>query len=572
MASQPKKEPTDRLSLLRGVVFIAFLIIIYQLYNRSVIAHPAMSVLAQKQQLTRQEIEPKRGTIYAKNNDSLYPIAATDEKYSIAAVPKNIKDKNAVAAFLAPILGLSVDDIYKQINNDKLYIPPLKQNVERSDAEKIISANFVGIIVEPKYIRTYLEGDLASQVLGFVNFEGKGNYGVEGYYDEQLHGLSGTVEGEQDRKGRIISYSSQSSAQDGDSLVLTIDQNVQFVAEQKLKAAIDQFKAQSGLVIIVDVKTGAIVAMAGEPSFDPNKFNEVKPEDQKNFLNPVIASVYEPGSVMKPIVVAAGLDAGKITPDTSGDFGASVTVQGYEIHTAENKGFGHENVTQILQNSDNVAMVTIGNLIGNDTLYDYFQKFGFGVKLGIDSAGETSGSVLSKKLWRDISRSTMAFGQGISVTPLQLVMAYQALGNDGKLMKPYLVDSVIHPDGTKKIVDPKKNEIREVIKPETAAIVKDMLIAVVDGGMGKRAAVPGYKIGGKTGTAQIPKTDGPGYEEDAHIGSFAGLIPGDNPRFAMLIKLDRPTAVNFAESSAAPTFGDIASYLLKYYQIPKTTE
>jgi len=565
-------KETDRIALLQSVVLVVFAVIGYQLFVNSVVVHPNVLAAAKRQQITRQDIEPKRGTIYAKNIDALYPLASTEVKYDISAVPKNVKDKQKTAEFLATALGLAKDDVFNQINNDKLYISPFKKNVDRDIAQKIIDANYPGVLVSPQYVRTYLEGDLAAHVLGFVNFEGKGKYGIEGFYDEELHGYAGTVEGEQDRKGRIISVDSKNSAQDGDSLVLTIDHNVQFVAEQKLRGAIEEFQAVSGQVIIVDVKTGGIVALAGSPSFNPNTFNEVKPEDQKNFLDPVIGSIYEPGSIFKPLIVAAGLDAGKITPETEGDFGSSVRVGDYEIHTAEDKAFGHENVTEILEHSDNVAMVWLAEQTGSDVLYDYLQKFGFGTKMGIDVDGETTGKLLDKKLWRDIQRATISFGQGISVTPLQMVMAYQAIGNNGKLMKPHIVDAVIKTDGTKKEIDISTKFIRDVIKPETAEQVRKMLISVVDYGHGKRAAVPGYKIGGKTGTAQIPKSDGKGYEEDAHVGSFAGLVPADNPRFAMLVKLDRPSTVKFAESSAAPTFGAIASFLLQYYQVPKTVE
>lgn len=571
MAVAHKKE-TDRVALLQSAVLVFFVIIAYQLFVNSVVVHPGVLAAAKRQQLTRQDIEPKRGTIFAKNIDALYPLASTDIKYDISAVPKNIKNKQKVAESLALVLGLSKDDIFSQINNEKLYIPPFKKNVDKDTAQKIIDANDPGVLVLPQYVRTYLEGDLAAHVLGFVNFEGKGKYGIEGYYDEELHGYAGTVEGEQDRKGRIISVNTQNNAQNGDSLILTVDHNVQFVAEQKLRAAIDEFQAVSGQVIIVDVKTGGIVALAGSPSFNPNTFNEVKPEDQKNFLDPVIGSVYEPGSIFKPLIVAAGLDSGKITPETEGDFGSSVRVGEYEIHTAEDKAFGRENVTEILEHSDNVAMVWLAEQTGSDVLYDYLQKFGFGTNMGIDVDGETTGKLLDKKLWRDIHRATISFGQGISVTPLQIVMAYQAIGNNGKLMRPHIVEASIKPNGTKKEIDISTKFIRDVIKPETAEQVRKMLIAVVDFGHGKRAAVPGYKIGGKTGTAQIPKSTGGGYEEDAHIGSFAGLVPADNPRFAMLVKLDKPSTVKFAESSAAPTFGAIASFLLQYYQVPKTVE
>ena len=563
-------ERQYRLALLRSFALVLFIILWIQFFERSVINHTNALADAKRQQITKEEIVPKRGTIYAQSNDGLFPIATTGEKYTITVVPKNTKDKQAASKMLAQNLGKDEKEIFDAINNEKLYIPPLAKRVEKGPAQKIIDGKIAGVVVIPEYVRYYLEGTLGAHALGFVNYENKGNYGLEGYYDEQLKGYAGSVIAERDRKGRYISIGSKTDAQDGDSLILTIDHNIQYNAESKLKDAIEKYGAQSGQIIIIDVKTGDILAMATLPSFDPNKFNEVKPEDQSIFLNPVISSVYEPGSIMKPIVIASGLDAGKIKPEDEETFGNMVVVQGYEIHTAQDKAFGKENITQILENSDNVAMVWVAGKIGNETLFEYFKNFGFGANFGIDSSGETTGKLLPLKQWRDIHRATMAFGQGISATPLQILMAYQAIGNDGILVQPRLVKSIVRSDGTKKDIEPKT--LRSVIKPEIAEQVRRMLISVVERGHGKKAKVTGYIIGGKTGTAQIPKKEGGGYEENAHVGSFVGLIPGDKPQFAMLVKLDRPTNVEFAESSAAPTFGEVASFLLQYYHIPKEIE
>lgn len=563
-------ERQYRLSLLRSFALFLFVVLWIQFFNKSVINHATALSDARKQQMTKEEIVPKRGTIYAQSNDGLFPVATTSEKYTITVVPKNTKDKTAAAKLLAQNLGKDEKEIFDAINNDKLYISPLAKRIEKEPAQKIIDAKIPGIVVIPEYVRYYLEGSLAAHALGFVNYENTGSYGVEGYYDEQLKGYAGSIIAEKDRKGRFISIGSKTNAQDGDSLVLSIDHNVQFIAESKLKGAIDKYGATGGQILIVDVKTGDILAMASLPSFDPNKFNEVKQEDQSIFLNQTIGSVYEPGSIMKPVVIAAGIDAGKIKAEDEDVYSNMVVVSGYEIHTAQDKAFGKETITQILENSDNVAMVALGSKIGNETLFEYFKNFGFGANYGIDSSGETTGKLLPLKQWRDIHRATMSFGQGISVTPLQILMAYQAIGNDGTLVQPRLVKGLIRSDGTKKDIEPKI--LRSVVKPETAEQVRRMLISVVERGHGKKAKIAGYTIGGKTGTAQIPKKEGGGYEENAHIGSFVGLVPGDKPQFAMLVKLDRPTNVEFAESSAAPTFGEVASYLLQYYHIPKEIE
>ena len=570
MTKSGSNERRYRLTLLRSFALILFIVLWIQFFDKSVINHTNALSDARKQQLTKEEIVPKRGTIFAQSNDGLFPVATTDEKYTITVVPKNTKDKQTAAIIIAQNLGKDEKEIFDTINNEKLYIPPLAKRIDRDPAQKIIDAKMVGVVVIPEYVRYYLEGSLAAHALGFVNYENNGSYGIEGYYDEQLKGYAGSVTAEKDRKGRFISIGSKTDAQNGDSLVLTIDHNVQYIAESKLKEAIDKYGATSGQITIVDIKTGDIIAMASFPSFDPNKFNEVKQEDQNIFLNPTIGSVYEPGSIMKPIVISAGIDAGIIKAEDEDTYTNMVVVQGYEIHTAQDKAFGKENITQVLENSDNVAMVSIGNKIGNDTLFEYFKNFGFGATYGIDSSGETTGKLLALKQWRDISRATMSFGQGISVTPLQMLMSYQAIGNDGILVQPRLVKSIVRSDGTKKDIEPKI--LRSVIKPETAEQVRRMLISVVERGHGKKAKISGYTIGGKTGTAQIPQKERGGYEENAHIGSFAGLVPGNKPQFAMLVKLDRPTNVEFAESSAAPTFGEVASYLLQYYHIPKEIE
>lgn len=568
VSSTSQNSVNKRLNFVKFFVVVLACVYIVNLFNQSIINNSEAQELADNQHIIKQSVEPRRGDIFAQTVDGLFPIATTSEEFNISVVPKNIKDKNETAKMLSENLGLPYEEIFSQINNDKPYIPPIKKRVNKETAQKIADSKMVGVVVIPEYVRYYPEENLASHLLGFVNFENKGNYGLEGYYNELLGGLSGMVIAEKDNKGRFISIlSKQNDSKDGDDIVLTIDQNVQFVAEKSLGKAIEKYGAESGQIIIENVKTGAIVALASVPNFNPNKFNEVKSEDQNVFFNPVIGSVYEPGSILKPIIVSIGLDSGKITPDSENTFGNMVVVQGYEIHTAQDKAFGKENITQILENSDNVAMVWISQQIGSEIMHDYLGKFGFGATVGIDLDGETTGSLPKLKDWRDINRATISFGQGISVTPLQILMGYQAIGNDGLLVKPKMVEKIISSDNTERVIETK--ELRKVVSDQTASDVRRMLISVVERGHGKKAQVEGYKIGGKTGTAQIPKKDGGGYEENVHIGSFAGLVPGDKPQFAMLVKLDKPSNVEFAESSAAPTFGEVADFLIRYYQIEK---
>lgn len=542
------------------------------LFRASVLNHGQALAQANKQYQTIQDLAPERGKIFVASSpydsEEPFPLATNKEKFQILVVPKNVKDSRKVADTLGEILGLDKEQIFSQINNQKLYVPPIARRQESEIAQKIINQKLDGVLAAPEQVRFYPEAGLASQVVGFVDFENQGRYGLEGAYDEVLQGLAGKVVAKKDSKGRFISVSESSPARHGDDLFLTLDQNVQFKAEQLLNEGIGKYAAEKGQMIVMDAPTGGIIAMAATDGFDPNTFNTVKQQEQWRFLNPNVSLAWEPGSVFKPIIVALGLDVGKVKPDDSGDFSNSVVVQGYEIHTAQDKAFGRENITQILENSDNVAMVWVADKIGSEILHKYLTNFGFGVKTGVDLSGEATGTLRKLSQWRDIHRATVGFGQGITVTPLQLTSAYAALANGGKLMAPRLVKKIIRqPSGETVEIQPK--EIRQIISPETAAAARQMLIAVVENGHGKKARVAGYKIGGKTGTAQIAKAEG-GYEENAHIGSFVGLVPGDKPRFVVLAKFDRPKNVEFAESSAAPTVGEMAKFLLGYYKIPPT--
>lgn len=575
----PRTKNMNPDSNLRRVTFVTVIILMlgalidFRLFSISVVNHSTMIAKAKSQYLTEKEMPGRRGKIYAQERigdekTKLFPLAANFETYAVSVVPKNVKDPDKTAQILAEKLSLDKKEILEKINNTKLYIPPLKRGLSKDDAEKLSELKISGMILIPEDVRFYPEGILASQILGFVNRENNGQYGIEGFYNEELKGTTGWLLAERDTRGRLINIlDSQSPTYNGVDLVLTIDHNVQFTAEEKLREAVKKYEADSGTVVIMDVKTGGIVAMASEPAYDPNKFNEVPAENQNIFLNPAVNSSWEPGSIFKPLIMSIALDQGKVEPDTADNFSNFTVVNGHEIHTAQDKAFGHETMTQVLENSDNVAMVWVSDKLGNDAMYDYLGKFGFGQKTGIDLPGEISGNVMDGKLWKDINRATMSFGQGIAVTPIQVVSAISALADNGKLMQPHMVDKILKSDGSEEKIKPK--ELRQVISPESAAKITGMMVSVVERGHGKKAGVPGYKIAGKTGTAQVPNPEG-GYFEDRHVGSFGGFFPADDPRFAMLVKLDNPKNVEWAESSAAPTFGSIAAWMLNYYQIPPT--
>lgn len=572
------KTIEGRLKSLGFCVLALALIFLWRMFNLQIIDHSHYLALAEGQQRFEKTEMAERGRIYvhdsAVNPDSYYPLAFDVKKFAVWIVPNHVKDKQKTAGELAALLSLPEADIFNEINNDKLYIPPIKRGLSLDEANNVKGKNIAGLYVMPEYSRFYPEGSLASHVLGFVNFDGDGKYGFEGHYNNELQGKEGNVTGEKDTLGRVISLLDQKDPQNGNSYVLSIDRSVQYYVEKKLAEAVATYQAESGTVVVMDIKSGGILAMSSLPSFDPNNYREQAATDASIFMNPATSYLFEPGSVFKPIMMSAAIDAGAVTPETEETFSNSVKVDNYEIHTAEDKPFGKENMTQVLENSDNVAMVWVSEKLGKDALYKYIKKFGLLDRTGIDLDTEVPGRVPDFKQWREINRATIAFGQGISITPIELVAAYAAIANGGKYVYPHIVDKVIMSDGTEKKIE--KQEGEQVISQQTADVMKQMLYAVVKNGHSKKAAVSGFKVGAKTGTAQIPKAEG-GYEDnDSKLGiynhSLAGIAPVDDPQFAMLVKLTKPKTARYAESTAAPLFGDIANFLLNYHYRLKPTE
>lgn len=547
---------------LSGLILLTF---IGRIYQRTVVEYKDTVKAAENQYIYRNEVVGQRGEIDVKSDDhTLYPLATNERRYQVIVVPNHVKDANATAKGLAPIIAMSENDIFNKINNNKFYIPPLKHRLSRDEADRIKSLHLPGVDLIPELVRTYPEQSLAAQVLGFVNNDGQGNYGIEGTFDQLLKGESGYQVGEQDSRGQLINLNDEVKAKNGVTIVLSINRDIQHYVETTLADAVKNFNADGGSVVVMNPQTGAIVAMASLPSFNPNEFNTVLKDDQHVFINPVVSNSWEPGSVMKPLIMAGAIDKGLVQPDTKDSFAASVRVLNHDIYTAEKEAFGVETMTQVLENSDNVAMVWVGNKLGNDGEFEAMKKFGFGITPKLNLKNSASGFLPPIKQWNDLTRATISFGQGIAVTPLQMVSAYSALANKGVMMQPYIVSDVQDDQGT--ITTTKPTEVGRVVSEDTSSKMSLMLESIVENGLGKRAKVAGYRIGGKTGTAQVPKPEG-GYYDDRHIGSFAGYFPISAPQYAMVVKLDNPKSVQFAESSAGPTFGQIASWILHHEQV-----
>ena len=558
-----------RLFWLLGIFWLIAIFLGWRLWRIAVVSQESFLDVARAQQTGEVILPANRGEIALVDDpagQTKFAVAKNLDTYSVSLVPRNIDDIDRVADVLERLTPQPAAETKRAYENakDKFYLPPLKHGLSPEQRTMVEAEKLSGVIFQLEPKRVYPENQLAAQVIGFLNAEAKG-YGIEATYQDILSGKPGFQYGTKGAAGGgFISDAGDVPPENGQNILLTLDRNIQYVVEEKLKAAVEKFQAEGGEVVVVDPSTGAILAMAQYPSFDPNQYSKVPSSQESVYRNAAISFPWEPGSIMKPLVQAAALESGAVGKDFSGDFTASVTVQGHEIHTATNKAFGHETLSQILENSDNVAMVKVAEIVGSDKLRDILEKFGFNQKTGIDVKGEIAGQLPGGKHWSDISRATVSFGQGLTTTPLQIVMGYAAIGNGGMLKTPFLVRSKTTGDG--ETVATKPAEGTRIMSQDTAETIAGYLRNVVVLGHGKRANVAGYLVAGKTGTAQIPSPSG-GYNPNDHIGSFAGFAPLKNPRFAMIVKLNKPKSVEFAESSAAPTFSEIASFILSYYRV-----
>ncbi len=567
-----KLVSSQRIYFLAVAVFLMGIIIIARLYILQVLDYSRFRAMAEDQHEAFSELSARRGEIYLKNRDEKYPLAVNKEYPMIFMEPKMVTDKDKVISELSYILGIERGEIEKKLSNPEDMFEIVKKKISQEEADKIKNLKLKGVKLLSENYRYYPGKELASQIVGFVGSNGEkeiGRYGLESFWEEQLQGTNGSIFQERDSAGRWISTTDRKKipAQDGVDLVLTIDQAVQYEVEKILKTAIEKYKADGGSILVQEPSTGKILAMANYPNFNPNEFGRV--EDMSVFINPAIANAYESGSVFKTITMASGIDAGVISPNTKYIDTGVVVEAGYSIRNSDNKSNGEQTMIEVLEKSLNTGVIFIEKLIGNKRFSEYISDFGFGEKTGIELPNESAGDIRNlNNLKSDIQFFTASFGQGITTTPLQILNAYSAIANGGNLMKPQIVEKKIYSNGKEEIVESKI--IRRVIKKEVADQMIDILGSVVVNGHGKRAAVSGYKVGGKTGTAQVAKTGSRGYEDGISIGSFAGIAPLDNPRFTVIVKVDNPKEIQWAESSAAPTFGEVMKFLLNYYNVEPT--
>lgn len=532
------------------------------------------------------QIPAPRGEIYASDN---FPLVANQEAVLIYGKPYEVENPQEIAKILAPHLisekyatreavlsdadkkakeeeiAAQEEKIAKKLSAKNLFWVQLARKVPLSVKEKIQSLSIGGLGFEKDAKRFYPEASMAAAALGFVGSDkfgaDIGYFGLEGYWDRILRGKAGRAGAQFDPFGLpiLVGKYRPLPPKKGSSLQLTLDRSIQFMVEEKLKNAVEKYGAREGTVIIADPKTGHILAMATYPTYNPALWQEF---DEKIYKNPAVADTYEPGSTFKLITIAAALDSGVVTPTTHCPACTGPReIGGFEISTWNKKYYPDSTITEIIQHSDNVGMTFVSQKLGIDRFYEYIVKFGFGKPTGIDLQEEQAGKIRDFSEWKPIDLATASFGQGIAVTPIQMIQATGAIAAGGKLISPQLVKLIKDGDKTEEV----KPEERQVISTKTAAQVTEMMVNSVENGEARAFAPAGYQIAGKTGTAQIPVAGH--YDPEKTIASFVGFAPANDPKFVMLVRFTEPKTSPYGSETAAPTFFEIAKELFTYFGI-----
>jgi cell division protein FtsI (penicillin-binding protein 3) len=545
-------------------VFVIFTLLFGAMATRLVMVQiveaPKFRELAARQRERLIEFPARRGAIFDRNGESLAVSLGTQ---MVFVDPAHVTDPIGGADKLAKLLDQDPVSLQAKLSAPNRF-GYIARQVQPELVRKIKALDVEGIYFEDEPKRYYPGARLASQLLGFVNVEGTAFGGVEGTYDGILAGEPGEMTLEQDPAGVPLPQAeySQTRAQPGRSLFLTIDKEIQYFTEQTLAEATRQYNAEAGSAIVMRVGTGEILAMANVPTFDANDPGKAPPEAQRNRA---VTDVYEPGSAFKIVTASAALEEGIVTPKTSFTVPYSMPVADRVIHDSHPHPTERMTVTEIIEQSSNVGTVQVGLKLGGAKMQKYMKKFGFGSATGLDFPGESPGIMLPRSQWSGSTMGTLPIGQGVAVTPLQMAAAYQTIANGGVWVEPKLLYSSM--DSTGKIETAATPAVRSVISRQTAAKMRTILTGVVKVGTGLEAQIPGYEVAGKTGTAQKPAPGG-GYGND-YVGSFGGFAPASRPEIVVFVMLDQPSPI-WGGSTAAPTFQTIAEFALRHLGVAPT--
>ncbi len=562
-----------RLLMLMSVLILLFLLIGIRIGGLTLVEGEALTARGVAQWTREGVVTAKRGAILDQKGETLVLSA---NAYIVCANPQQVKDEQAFAKIVAPLLGMTEEKLIAKLQNKRLASVILKRQVDRAAVDELraLRTRDAGMnsLLKPLSFdedakRWYAKGTFLTQVLGLTNVDAVGQSGLEQQFEETLKGRAGSLRIEADLKGRTLpdGKTAYVAPTTGNTLVLTVDATVQSIVEKAMRECIAVNEAQSVRCIVMDTNTGAILAMCMKPDYDPND----PPRDDAQALTQLmrltaITDVYEPGSIFKVLTAAAALDSGAVTPDDHFFCSGSIQVDGDTIRCWKNS-HGDQDFAHALMNSCNPAFVTIALRMGTDTFYRYLRAFGLGVRTGIDLPGESAGLLIGSQYVKNVDLARIGFGQSVAVTPIQIITAACAAVNGGRLMKPYIVKEIRDPDGNV-LERNQPTVVSRPIREETSATMRGLLEKVVSEGGGKNAYIAGFRIGGKTGTAQLYK-DGK-IQRDVHIGSFLGFAPADNPRFMVLVTVsEAKVPVDYGGTTAAPFARQILNEMFSYYGI-----
>jgi cell division protein FtsI (penicillin-binding protein 3) len=542
-----------RIRLLLLVLVVAFAgAFARTVWLQGVRAEP-LSRMAASQHRQTMQIPARRGTIFDRNGVEL---AIGEQATTVYADPTQIQDERAAAVAVERALGIDAEKLYPQLTDRSRAFVYVQRKAQPKKAARLAREEHAGLGFYAEERRTYPQGPVASQVLGFAGDDNIGLAGLELSLDPLLRGRPGAETVVRDPFGRVVDVISTTDEREGQDVFLTLDHGIQTNAEQVLARTVKRWRAKAATAIVLDPRTGEILAMAVAPGFDANKFAKSRPDRQRNRA---VSDTYEPGSTFKLITVASVLAEGLVEPRTAFTLPGSIRVADRVIHEHEPRGTQRMTVSKILSHSSNVGAVTLAQLLGRGRLAAWIERFGFGRTTGLDFPGESPGIVLPPERWSGSTIGNVPIGQGIAVTALQMASAYATIANGGVSVRPHLVDHVA-------ARPPARAVRRRVVSGVVADQMRAMLTGVVAEGTGQLAAVPGYRVAGKTGTAAKP--DGNGYSTSRYVASFVGFVPASDPRLVVAVTVDEPRGAIWGGVVAAPAFQEIARFDLQYLEVP----
>ncbi len=549
-------------------VFITglFVLLGYRSFELQVLQNEKFSARAKNQHTKVYKIPPVRGTLFDRNKK---PLATSVWATSIYLNPKEVKNPDKLVRAISKPLGLSRKKLINLTRSEKPFVwIKRRENPETAEKIKAMGLSGVGFAEEPR--RIYPNGSLLGQAIGFTNIDLKGVEGLEYGFEKMLAGKPATARIRTDGRGKRISdilLNAKEQSTRGKDVLLTVDSKIQHITETALEKGIKEMKADRGAALLINPQTGEILSMASYPFFDPNRFGKFSQKTRKNL--PVWMS-FEPGSTLKIFLAATLLEEKMGDENTEYDCENGKRRIGPKL-IKDVHGHGILTVSETITYSSNICAWKMGETLGKKKLHDSLRNFGFGKKVGVDLPGEASGKIQNLRKWGDIELATISFGQGISVTAIQLATALSSIANGGYLMKPHIVKKIVSPDG-KVLMEKKPELLKKVISYDTASKVTRILEQVVENGTGKNASIPGYRVAGKTGTAQMPNPRTGTYYENRYLSSFIGFAPADDPRLALVVIVENPREHNYGGVVSAPIFKSITEKVLFYMEIPPSEE